>query len=77
MVKHGIVSKWQRELPLNNLVVENEEPPISDASDAPMGKNHIRPDQVNEEAMDIPDVTRKMDTDIVICEDLKIFLKRK
>ena len=40
-----------------------------------IGKNHIWPDRVNLEAMDIPAINRRRDTDIVICEDLNIFLR--
>ena len=42
-----------------------------------IGKNHIRADQVNDEATDIPDISKRRDTDIVICENLEIFSKRK
>ena len=42
-------------LPHNgSLAVENEEHPISDVLDIPTGKNHIRPYQVNKEAMASP-----------------------
>ena len=40
-------------------------------------KNHIQPDQVNEETIDIPDIEKRRDTDIIICESLKIILKRR
>ena len=74
MVRHSIVSKWPLEVPLNHLVVENEEHPISDVSGV-----HIRPDQVKwgGGGTDIPDINRRRDTDIDICEDLKNFLRRK
>ena len=44
---------------------------------SPFEKNHIQPYQVNEGRMNITDTNRKRDTNIVVSEDLKIFLKRK
>ena len=35
---------------LEYLVVINDELPISDVLEVPIGTNHIRPDQVNKEA---------------------------
>ena len=69
VVRYSIASQWQLEVPLNYLV--------ADASDVPNGKNHIRSDQVKEGDTYITDTNRKRDTDIVIREDLKIYLKRK
>ena len=43
-------------IPLNYLVVKNEEHPIPDVLDVLIGKKYIRPDQVNKEAMLLVDI---------------------
>ena len=63
VARHNIFSKWRFEVPLNHLVVKNQEHPISDRK---------RSNTVNEEAMDIKDIS----TEEGHCEDLR-FLKRK
>ena len=72
MARHSTVSQWQLQVSLNYLVVENEEHPISDVLDVPIGKKkHIQPVQMNEEAMDVPDTNRRKELILYICEDLK------
>ena len=76
VIRHDIVSKWRLEVPSNHVVVETDEHSISDVSDVLIGNNHVLPDQVNNEAMDMPDISIRRDADIVICGDLKIFSRR-